>query len=141
MKGALLLADYIAQLRRCVSSGIQHSSKHFESCAFWKDLYETSEAAQRDLIDRVYECDQRIEQLQSDLCRSKATDVQAGVKRKRSVNPATIADSNRRKISTNVKKSDWRRERRLEVTTINCEENEELGNFQCSESLWSRTHH
>ena len=54
--------DYFSQLRRHVRDGPQRTSaqedQHLDSTEFWKQAYETSEAAQAKLLDRIYELEQ-----------------------------------------------------------------------------------
>jgi hypothetical protein len=82
-----LFTDHISQLRQCILSKGRLSLKSLDACAFWKQAYEKSEAAQSDLLDRNYELSLQIEQLRNGTLKSKAVGIWTGVKRKRDVNP------------------------------------------------------
>ncbi len=55
----LSLEEYFDQLRKHIRSGSQGACatdhEHLDSIAFWKQAYEESEAAQAELLDKIYE--------------------------------------------------------------------------------------
>ena len=59
---AYFSTDYFSQLRRHVRESPQRTSaqedQHLDSTVFWKQAYETSEASQAKLLDRIYELEQ-----------------------------------------------------------------------------------
>ncbi|KAL4930829.1 uncharacterized protein BDV17DRAFT_289263 [Aspergillus undulatus] len=66
------LKEYILQIRASItaskSAEISHSpDKFFDSVAFWKQAYEKSEAEQSKLHDRIFELEQRNEELKTKL--------------------------------------------------------------------------
>ncbi len=102
--------------------------RHLDSCAFWKQAYERSEAAHSDLLDKQHELEQQIEQLRNDLRQSKAADLQAGVKRKRSVDTGEKQSTKCKRTSTGAKVTGMQQaDEWLADTSIDLETGEESG--------------